>query len=300
VKCRTCGGAAVLELRRHNAAFCPPDFFAFFRRQVAEAIRKHRMFSRDEEVLVAVSGGKDSLALWDVLIDEGYRTTGLYLDLGIFEYSVESRAKCEAFAASHGVPLLVSRVADEVGAPVPVIQRVTRRPPCSGCGLSKRYLTNRAALEHGFPVVATGHNLDDEAATLFGSVMHWQTESLARQSPALPSTHAKLVRRVKPLYRLSERESAAYAFLRRIDYIVDECPFAKGATSLAHKEILNRMEDAAPGAKHDFLFGFFDRARVAFETSQTVALNECARCGAVTTGTICAFCKLADQVKRSS
>jgi uncharacterized protein (TIGR00269 family) len=300
VKCRTCGGAAVLELRRHNAAFCTSDFFAFFRRQVAEAIRKHRMFSRDEQVLVAVSGGKDSLALWDVLIDEGYRTTGLYLDLGIFEYSVESRAKCEAFAASHGVPLLVSRVADEVGAPVPVIQRLTRRPPCSGCGLSKRYLTNRAALEHGFPVVATGHNLDDEAATLFGSVMHWQTESLARQSPALPSTHAKLVRRVKPLYRLSERESAAYAFLRRIDYIVDECPFAKGATSLAHKEILNRMEDAAPGAKHDFVFGFFDRARAAFETSQTAVLNECARCGAVTTGTICAFCKLADQVKRSS
>ena len=98
------------------------------------------MFERDETVLVAVSGGKDSLALWDVLIDEGYRTTGLYLDLGIFDYSVESRAKCEAFAAKRDVPLLVRRVADEVGAPVPVIKQVTRRPPCSGCGLSKRYL----------------------------------------------------------------------------------------------------------------------------------------------------------------
>jgi uncharacterized protein (TIGR00269 family) len=300
VKCRTCGGAAVLELRRHNAAFCREDFFAFFRRQVAEAIRKHRMFSRDEMVLVAVSGGKDSLALWDVLIEDGYRTTGVYLDLGIFDYSVESHAKCEAFAGNRGVPLLVYRVADEVGAPVPVIQRVTRRPPCSGCGLSKRYLLNRGALEHGFPVVATGHNLDDEAATLFGSVMHWQTDALARQSPALPSTHAKLVRRVKPLYRLSERESAAYAFLRRIDYIVDECPFAKGATSLAHKDILNRMEDASPGAKHDFVFGFLEKGRAAFETAQAVTLNECARCGAVTTGTVCAFCKLADQVKRSS
>jgi uncharacterized protein (TIGR00269 family) len=290
----------VLELRRHNAAFCADDFFAFFRRQVAEAIRKHQMFSRDEPVLVAVSGGKDSLALWDVLIEDGYRTTGLYLDLGIFEYSVESREKCEAFAARRDVPLIVTRVADEVGAPVPVIQRVTRRPPCSGCGLSKRYLMNRAALEHGFPVVATGHNLDDEAATLFGSVMHWQTDSLARQSPALPSTHPKLVRRVKPLYRLSERESAAYAFLRRIDYIVDECPFAKGATSLAHKEVLNRMEDAAPGAKHDFVFGFLQKGRAAFEAAQTVTLQECARCGAATTGTVCAFCKLADQVKRSS
>jgi tRNA-5-methyluridine54 2-sulfurtransferase len=299
VKCRKCGDRAILELRRHNAAFCAPDFVEFFRNQVREAIRRYRMFEHDEPVLVAVSGGKDSLALWDVLIDEGYRTTGLYLDLGIFDYSLESRAKCEAFAAARGVPLLVRRVADEVGAPVPVIKQVTRRPPCSGCGLSKRYLMNRVALDEGLPVVATGHNLDDEAATLFGSVMHWRTEALPRQSPALPSTHPKLVRRVKPLFRLSERETAAYAFVRKIDYIVEECPFAVGATSIAHKETLNRMEDASPGAKHNFLFGFLDRARAAFEQVENVPLNECVRCGQVTTGTLCAFCKLSDQVKRS-
>ncbi len=298
MKCRKCGGTAILELRRHNAAFCAPDFLAFFKNQVKEAIRKFRMLERDEHVLVAVSGGKDSLALWDVLIEEGYRTTGLYLDLGIFDYSVASKAKCETFAAAHGVPLLVVAVADEVGAPVPVIKDVTRRPPCSGCGLSKRYLINRAALEHGIPVVATGHNLDDEAATLFGSVLHWQTEALPRQSPALPSTHAKLARRVKPLYRLSERETAAYAFLRKIDYIVEECPFAKGATSITHKEILSRLEDVSPGAKHNFLFGFLEKARPAFERAEAVTLNECVRCGQVTTGTLCAFCKLADQVKR--
>ena len=300
MKCRKCGERATIELRRHNAAFCAGDFQDFFRKQVREAIRKHRMFTMDETVLVAVSGGKDSLALWDVLIDEGYRTTGLYLDLGIFDYSVESKRRCETFAAKRGVPLLVSTVADEVGAPVPVIKQMTRRPACSGCGLSKRYLMNRTALEHGFNVVATGHNLDDEAATLFGSVMHWQTDALPRQSPALPSTHPKLVRRVKPLYRLSERETAAFAFLRRIDYIVDECPFAKGATSIAHKEILNRMEEDSPGAKHNFLFGFLDKARPAFERAEHVALTECERCGQVTTGTVCAFCKLSESVHRGA
>jgi tRNA-5-methyluridine54 2-sulfurtransferase len=299
MKCRKCGGTAVLELRRHNAAFCAPDFLDFFRNQVREAIRKYRMLEKDEHVLVAVSGGKDSLALWDVLIDEGYTTTGLYLDLGIFDYSIESRAKCETFAAARGVPLIVRSVAEEVGAPVPVIKDVTRRPPCSGCGLSKRYLMNRVALDHGIGVVATGHNLDDEAATLFGSITHWHTDALARQSPALPSTHAKLVRRVKPLYRLSERETAAYAFVRKIDYIVEECPFAKGATSIAHKETLSRMEDASPGAKHNFLFGFLEKGRAAFERAEAVELRECVRCGQVTTGTVCAFCKLADQVKRA-
>jgi tRNA-5-methyluridine54 2-sulfurtransferase len=300
VKCKKCGAGAVIELRRHNTAFCASDFLEFFRNQVREAIRRHCMFERDERVLVAVSGGKDSLALWDVLLDEGYEAGGLYLDLGIFEYSEESKAKCRAFADARGVPLIVSTVAEEVGAPVPVIRQVTRRPPCSGCGLAKRYLINGAALEHAFPVVATGHNLDDEAATLFGSVMHWQMDALSRQSPALPASHAKLVRRVKPLYRLTEQETAAYAFLRKIDYIVDECPFAKGATSIAHKETLNRLEAASPGTKHTFLFGFLDKGRAAFERTDTVVLNECVRCGQVTTGTLCAFCKLADQVKRSA
>ena len=300
MRCRKCGESAALELRRHNAAFCVPHFTEFFRKQVREAIHHYRMFTSDETVMVAVSGGKDSLALWDVLIEEGYPTVGLYLDLGIFDYSRESREKCEAFAAARRQRLLIERVDAAIGAPIPEVQKATRRPTCSACGLSKRYLMNRAALTHGFVVVATGHNLDDEAATLFGSVMHWQTDALSRQSPALASTHPKLVRRVKPLYRLSELETAAFAFLRGIDYIVEECPFAAGATSLAHKEALNRLEAASPGVKHNFLFGFLEKARPAFERGQDVQLTECASCGQVTTGEICAFCKLADQVKRRS
>ena len=115
MKCRKCGGRAALELRRHNTAFCGPDFVDFFRHHVLETVRRWRMLTRDEPVLVAVSGGKDSLALWDVLHDAGYRTTGLYLDLGIFDYSRASKARCEAFAAERGLDLRVVAVADAAG-----------------------------------------------------------------------------------------------------------------------------------------------------------------------------------------
>ena len=88
MKCKKCGAGAVIELRRHNTAFCTPGLP---RRSSAtrsrEAVRHYHMLARDERVLVAVSGGKDSLALWDVLLEDGYETSGLYLDLGIFEYS---------------------------------------------------------------------------------------------------------------------------------------------------------------------------------------------------------------------
>ena len=298
MKCRKCGGRAALELRRHNTAFCGPDFVDFFRHHVLETVRRWRMFTRDEAILVAVSGGKDSLALWDVLHEAGYATTGLYIDLGIFEYSRASKARCEAFAGERGLPLRVVTVAAEVGAPIPAVRDATRRPTCSACGLSKRYIMNRAALEGRFPVVATGHNLDDEAATLFGSTLRWDESALARQTPVLLATHAKLARRVKPLFRMSERETAAYAFLRGIDYIVEECPFARGATSITHKEVLNRLEDVSPGSKAMFLQGFLDKARGLFQEREAVTLVECTRCGQTTTGEVCAFCKLRDQVKR--
>jgi uncharacterized protein (TIGR00269 family) len=300
MKCRKCGGRAVLELRRHNTAFCGTDYVDFFRHHVLETVRRWRMLAHDEPVLVAVSGGKDSLALWDVLHGAGYRTTGLYIDLGIFDYSRASKARCEAFAAERGLELRVVAVAEEMGAAIPAVRDATRRPTCSACGLSKRYILNRAALEGGFPVVATGHNLDDEAATLFGSTLRWDESALARQTPVLAATHPKLARRVKPLFRMSERETAAYAFLRGIDYIVEECPFARGATSIMHKELLNRLEDASPGSKAMFLQGFLDKARGVFQEREAVALVECVRCGQTTTGEVCAFCKLRDQVKRGA
>ena len=58
--------------------------------------------------------------------------------------------------------------------------------PCGACGLSKRHLFNQVALDHGYDVVATGHNLDDEAAVLLGNVLQWEVGYLGRQYPVLP------------------------------------------------------------------------------------------------------------------
>ena len=106
----------------------------------------------------------------------------------------------------------------------PTSPRSRAASPCSACGTIKRHYFDAAALDGGFDVLATGHNLDDEAARLLGNVLHWQRDHLARQRPVLPPTHPKFVRKVKPLYLLSEYETAVYAFMRGIDYVVEECP----------------------------------------------------------------------------
>ena len=294
MKCRRCREPAVIELRRHNAGFCADCFLHHCREQVRRAIEEHRMIGPGERVLVAVSGGKDSLALWDVLLDLGYAVDGLYLGLGIGEYSAASHRSARAFAERIGGRLVEVDLPTDLGFDIPTGSRAARRVPCSACGLSKRHLFNQAAVEGGYDVVVTGHNLDDEAAVLFGNVLRWNTGYLGRQLPVLPAGRG-FVRKAKPLVRLGERETAAYCVLRGIDYIVEECPMAEGNRHLGYKEALNAIEERSPGAKAAFYFEFLDKASHLFTPLAAVeqeALGTCTSCGAATPGEVCAFCKL--------
>ncbi|MDR7435594.1 MAG: ATP-binding protein [Armatimonadota bacterium] len=302
MRCVKCREPAVLEIRRHNAAFCAPHFLDFFTSQVERAIQEMRMFDKTDRILVAVSGGKDSLSLWDVLLRLGYQASGLYIHLGIGEYSERSKEKVLLFARKHEADLLIVDLPAEYGMNVEEMAKRSHRVPCSACGLSKRYLFNKVALDHGFDVVATAHNLDDEAAVLLGNLIHWQVEFLARQSPVLESTHPKLVKKVKPLYRLSERETAAYAVLRGIDYIVEECPNSVGARSLLYKEALNFLEAKAPGTKQSLYWGFLEQRKVIAGSilspagdGNKASLRECIHCGQPTTAEICAFCRMTEK-----
>ena len=167
MRCRRCRGPAVVEIKRHHAAFCADCFVHHVEEQVKRAIRSHKMFGHSQRIL-AVSGGKDSLGLWDLLLRLGYRATGLYLGLGIGEYSDRSGRLARDFAEDRGADLVEVDLRDEYGFDIPTAGRRSRST-CAVCGLSKRYVFNRAAVEGGFDVVATGHNLDDEAATLLGT-----------------------------------------------------------------------------------------------------------------------------------
>jgi uncharacterized protein (TIGR00269 family) len=250
-------------------------------------------------VLVAISGGKDSLACWHILRELGYDADGFVIALGIGDYSDESTAYARRFAEARGWKLHETSLRNDFGFDVPTAAKATKRVPCSACGLSKRHLFDAAARDHGYDVVATGHNLDDEAAVLFGNVLRWQTDYLGRQLPVLEGGRG-FPRKVKPLVRLGERETAAYCVLTGIDYIVEECPMAAGNKHLGYKEALNAIEMQSPGSKHDFYFGFLRRASERF-TPEAIAeqdeLQACTRCGAPTPGEVCAFCKL---VERSS
>ncbi len=311
MKCRTCGGKAVVNMRQHKLALCKEHYLEWIPAQTERFIRKYAMFTPEEKILVAVSGGKDSLSLWDILTRLGYHADGLYLCLGIDgrsapegpAYSAESQRLTEKFADQNGLKLHVVDIQKEYGQTVPQFAHLSNRgqaKPCSVCGLIKRHEMNRIARDLGYDVLATGHNLDDEAAVLFGNTLTWSGEYLLRQGPVLPGTPG-LARKVKPLCRLYEREMLAYALLRGIDYIYEECPFAEGATSIYYKELLNKLENDHPGAKLNFYLSFLEARKSGLFAAQErvqAELHPCPSCGQPTSSPgLCSFCRMMEKAK---
>ena len=303
MKCDKCGGKAVINMRQHTLALCREDYLEWLPAQVQRFIEKYKMFRRDERVLVAVSGGKDSLSLWDILWRLGYETDGLYIGLGIdggVGYSDESQRLSEAFALERKLRLHAASVPQEYNETIPEMAQRTHRgrgKPCAVCGLTKRHIMNRVAREGGYAVLVTGHNLDDEAATLFGNTLNWQAGYLSRQWPVLEANRPGLSRKAKPLCRIYEREMAAYAVLRGIEYIYEECPYAEGSKSIYYKEILNRLEADRPGAKLSFYLSFLEAKEkglfAPLADPEAERLHTCPSCGQPTTAPgECAFCRM--------
>lgn len=293
-------------MKQHKLALCKEHYLEWIPEQTERFIKKYKMFTREEKVIVAVSGGKDSLSLWDILVRLGFKADGLYIGLGIDggrDYSSESHRLTENFAERNHLNLHVVDVEKEYGYSIPVLAEMSHRgkgKPCSVCGLTKRHVMNRIARDLGYDVLATGHNLDDEAATLFGNTLIWSKEFLLRQSPVLAESDG-LARKVKPLCRFYEKEMTAYALLRGIEYIYEECPFAVGSTSIYYKKLLNELESDRPGAKLIFYLKFLEGRKQGLFTSpdpDAPGLITCPNCGQPTTAPgECSFCRLISKVK---
>jgi uncharacterized protein (TIGR00269 family) len=251
--------------------------------------------SPNTTILVAVSGGKDSLALWSVLNELGYLTKGIHIDLGIPGFSEASLEASEQFARSRGLELSIYSIRHLFGFTIPEVRRRTHRMICSVCGILKRQFLNRIAVKEGFSVIATGHNLDDEASRLLGNILRHKQEYLEKTYPYLPSKPG-VAARIKPLFRLESAEIRIYCQIREISYFAEKCPFAKGATSHMFLEALQLLEGKMPGTKRDFFFGYLEKKSPP--ASEDVPEKKCVSCGALSYQDICNVCRLKTELIR--
>ncbi|WP_457567994.1 ATP-binding protein [Desulfurobacterium sp.] len=292
---------AVISIRHHKLALCKEHFLEWFKKQTLKTIKQFSMFGKEETIGVAVSGGKDSLSLWQLLTECGFKTVGIHIALGIDknDYSKKSLELCSRLSERINRPLIVFDMKREIGYTIEEIAKLSgRKDVCSVCGTFKRYLINKIAVNEKMAAVATGHNLDDESAVLLSNTMRWDTGYLARQYPVLEEKEG-FAKKVKPFCFFTEKEIVSYAILKEIEFMETGCPNAGSATSPVYKQALAFLEHKMPGTKLRFYREFLKKGRPAFEkeTKEEYNLAPCRTCGMPTTAGVCSVCRILEKVR---
>jgi uncharacterized protein (TIGR00269 family) len=263
------------------------------------------MFEPTDKIMVAVSGGKDSVTLLHILakIEKAFPKASLCavtVDEGIRGYRDEALQYATSNCTKLGVNQVVTSFKELYGYSLDQIVKMTLEKgesgkgltPCAYCGVLRRRALNVAARKAGVDKLATAHNLDDETQTILLNIFHGDSLRIARVKPVLAETHPKFVQRVKPMCEVPEKEIALYAYLKRIEFQSAPCPYAQTALRSDIRAMLNRMEEKHAGIKFT-LVRSIERIRPALETIiKEAKLQDCKECGEPTVGEICKPCQM--------
>jgi len=289
MRCDKCSAPAIVFQTYSGLHLCQKHFLLDVEKKIKREIRKAKV---NDTLAVAFSGGKDSaVALYvlnQLLAKSGINIVAITVDEGIAGYRDIVLKKAALLINQLGIEWQVLSFEQEFGIR---IDRVKDRP-CTLCGILRRSLLNRTAKNIGASTLATGHNLDDEAQTILMNYLRGDIDRLLRLDHG---EKAGLVRRIKPLKYVPEKEVALYALLRDIPIDLDECRFSFGVFRAEVRELLNELESTHPGTKYSLTRGREKLSQLI--QRKPFELRECTECGEPSVNLLCQSCDLLGKVR---
>ena len=301
-KCSVCGRPAVYVAKYEGKAYCADHFLKWFDKRVRKTIRKYRMFGPKEHIVVAVSGGKDSLAALHYMSRLSKRVPGwtveaLLIDEGIEGYRPITIRDFKRWAEEWGVSYRIVSFKEEIGASLDEIIKLGLEKglpyqPCTYCGVFRRYLLNKAAREMGATVLVTGHNLDDEVQTFMMNILRHDMDRMSRLGPTTDAGTEYFVRRAKIFYEIPEKEIVIYSMLHGFFPEFVECPYARLGFRWDVRHYINLLEERYPGIKYNILKSALDVSQAVRKTRPPQHPQLCKICGEPSKGPVCRACEL--------
>ena len=297
VTCSGCGIGKVYYRREHEGVnLCRKCFLDSVETKVRRTIAKRRMLEPNDTVAVALSGGKDSVALLRILwkLEQRFppaHLVALTVDEGISGYRSEavsiSRDMCNELGIEHSIVSfeeLFGVTMDDVA------RRRNELQPCSYCGVFRRKALNEGARRVGATKLATAHNLDDEVQTALLNVMHGDVERISRPSWIPRKAQARFIPRIKPLAEVPERETTLYALACGSRFQTVPCPHGHDALRGDIRVMLNRLELKHPGIKHTIYRSIEKLSEAMGSAAELRAFRACNICGDPTPNDTCEAC----------
>jgi uncharacterized protein (TIGR00269 family) len=289
-KCGFCGRREAIFVRAYSGEkLCKSCFCKSIENRVRVTIADHDMFKFDDKILVAVSGGKDSVGLLHILakIEKNFPRVSLHavsVDEGISGYRSEALRIAAENSEALGVAHSIFSFKDFFGLTLDEILEKTKKvrgnaslTPCAYCGVLRRRALNLAAERLDANVIALGHNLDDVVQTFLLNVVHGDVLNLGRFNVVSAVCGGRFIRRVRPLCLVPEKETAFYAYVKGIKFQTVPCPYASEALRNDVRFWLNRLEQKHAGSLFT-VFRSFEKIGKSMEL-KAKAFGVCRRCG---------------------
>jgi tRNA 2-thiocytidine biosynthesis protein TtcA len=231
--------------RRKSAAF--DKALHYLDRKVSRAIREFGLVGEGDRIVVALSGGKDSLALLHALVrrrrsrPEPYELMACHVRGGLCGGACSLADLLAEVCREVDVPFVV--IDQELGSASGMPRRGNGRPlsPCFVCSWHRRKALFVVAQQHGFNLVAFGHHKDDIAETLLLNLL-WQGrhESMLPRQPLFGGQ----VTIIRPLALVDESELARLARLGDLPAHTCPCPYGETSKRETAAEIIRLVRQA--------------------------------------------------------
>lgn len=293
MKCNHCDNEAAYSRKYSGESLCPGCFSGSIVRKTAKTISKYKMIKRGDVVGVAVSGGKDSLSLLNVLkqisLDHDFTLRAITVDEGIPGYRDEALSIVRDFCGRLDVEHSVYSYKDLFGTTLEQsleLREGERTSSCSICGILRRRAIDFGAKELGVDAVATGHNLDDHVQTFIINLLSGDTGKIGWMDP---DSHDRKAMRIKPFCEIYENEIVFYAFTNEIPFQSEECPHMNEGIRTEIRNFLNSLEKSHAGVKNN-MYQSILKVSSKMREEGTKEWKACSRCGAACTGSTCSVC----------
>ncbi|MGH2613121.1 MAG: tRNA lysidine(34) synthetase [Rhabdochlamydiaceae bacterium] len=227
-----------------NLPIAKPPWTALGRRlesMCRKALYEFKLVEGQEKILIALSGGKDSLTLLYLLKAISGRG---FPPFELFAVHVGGEFSCGSSLGEQ----FIRPICDELGVPLTICHSTQKRQTleCYSCSRERRKLIFETAHQLGCNTVAFGHHRDDNIETLLMNLMH--KGEFAGNLPKVPM-HDYGVTIIRPLIFILEQEIREFAKLYQFARITCQCPVGQASLRKDVKDLLKILEETFPNVR---------------------------------------------------
>ncbi|MCS7132927.1 MAG: TIGR00269 family protein [Aigarchaeota archaeon] len=302
-RCSTCRRNPPIYFRKYSGErLCAKCFRENITERVRKTISKYDLLRPDDRIMVAVSGGKDSLSLLRILhrIERDFPRAELYavtVDEGVAGYREECLRIVRDFSSQLDIPFLSISFKELFGFTLEdavecgAAEKIGIHP-CTVCGVLRRKALVKAARKIGATVIATAHTLDDVVQTYLLNLLKGEGNI---KPVGIRREGGSAIPRIAPFRLIPQREVALYAYLEKIPFQVKTCPYTHTSMRDKIREFLNWYSARYPESLYAFLSNF---ERMLNALLKTMSEGKCEICGEPSSRRMCRACEIELAIKR--